>query len=219
MTPQDAVDRPVVTATAALTLLLLGSVVAYANDEIETVPTRTRSNGTADELGSSSDTSSAGLHVPMAAMSAPTTATLPCHTVTSWSDLAAAIDATAVAAAEQIARYENAQDENDQVDHPPSLRPPQPPVLLLCPFDILHDGADDDGYDITTPDLTVVCWRGALGSSNDDACTISGTARHFNIAADNVNLAGIRIKGSRNGAVVVNDGVQGATFVGSEFLE
>lgn len=51
MTPQDAVDRPVVTATVALTLLLLGSVVAYANDEIEAVPTRTRSNGTADELG------------------------------------------------------------------------------------------------------------------------------------------------------------------------
>jgi hypothetical protein len=218
MTPQDAVDRPVVTATVALTLLLLGSVVAYANDEIEAVPTRTRSNGTADELGGSSS-AGAGLHVPMAVMSAPTTATLLCHTVTSWSDLTAAIDATAVAAAEQIARYENAQDENDQVDHPPPLRPPQPPVLLLCPFDIVHDGADDDGHDITTPDLTVVCWKSALGGGDDDACTITGTARHFNIAAANVNLAGISIKGSRSGAVVVNDGVQGATFVGSEFLE
>ena len=218
MTPQDAVDRPVVTATVALTLLLLGSVVAYANDEIEAVPTRTRTNGTADELGGSSSTG-AGLHVPVAAMSAPTTATLPCHAVTSWSDLAAAIDATAVEAAEQIARYENAQDENNHMDHPPSLRPPQPPVLLLCPFDIVHDGADDDGYDITTPDLTMVCWKGALGGSDDDACTISGTARHFNIAADNVNLAGISIKGSRNGAIIVSDRVQGTTFVGNEFVE
>ena len=142
-----------------------------------------------------------------------------CTTITDWQSLRTAIDATAVAAAEQIARYENAQDENDQIDHPPSLRLPQPQVLLLCPFDIVHDGADGDGYDITTPDLTVACWKGALGGSNDDACTITGTARHFNIAADNVNLAGISIKGSRNGAVVVNDGVQGTTFVGSEFVE
>ena len=204
MTPQDAIDRPVVTVTVALTLLLLGSVVvAY---------------GTADELGSSSS-AGAGLNVPVAAMSAPTAATLPCTTITDWQSLRTAIDATAVAAAEQIARYENAQDENDHMDHPPSLRLPQPQVLLLCPFDIVHDGADDDGYDITTSDLTVVCWKSALGDSDDEACTIAGTARHFNIAADNVNIAGISFKGSRNGAVVVNDGVQGATFVGSEFVE
>lgn len=204
MTPQDAIDRPVVTVTVALTLLLLGSVVvAY---------------GTADELGSSSS-AGAGLNVPVAAMSAPTAATLPCTTITDWQSLRTAIDATAVAAAEQIARYENAQDENDHMDHPPSLRLPQPQVLLLCPFDIVHDGTDGDGYEVTTPDLTVACWKGALGGSNDDACTITGTARHFNIAADNVNLAGISIKGSRNGAVVVNDGVQGTTFVGSEFVE
>ena len=216
MTPQDAVDRPVVTATVALMLLLLGSVVAYANDEIEAVPTRTHANGTDDNLKGSA---SAGLHVPVAAMSAPTIAALPCHTVTTWSDLTAAIDATAVAAAEQRARYENALDVNDGIDRPLSLRPPQTPVLLLCPFDITHDGADDDGYYITTSDLTVVCWKSALGDSDDEACTIAGTARHFNIAADNVNIAGISFKGSRNGAVVVNDGVQGATFVGSEFVE
>ena len=192
MTPRDAVDRPLVTATVALMIrLLLGSAVAYMY-------------------------ANAGLYVPVAAMSDPAIAALPCTTIKSWSDLASAFDAVA---AERNAQYENAEDEAyDEVGHPPS-RPPQPPVVLLCPFDIIHDGTNYDGYDITTPDLTVVCWKNALGSGGDDACTITGTARHFNIATNNVNLSGIRFRGSRNGAVVVNGGVEGATFVGSEFLE
>ena len=218
MTPQDAVDRPVVTATVALILLLLGSVVVYADDD----SARINRKSTADDIHD------AALHVPVAAASVPTFTALPCRTITSWSDLTSAMDETAVAHSARALHVEDANGEKDEMDRHLSPSPSQPPVLFLCPFDIVHDGTDNDGYDIITPNLTVVCWKNANGGSDDDddddddedeECTITGTARHFNIAADNVNLAGIRIKGSRNGAVAVKDGVQGTTFVGGEFLE
>ena len=218
MTPQDAVDRPVVTATVALILLLLGSVVVYADDD----SARINRKSTADDIHD------AALHVPVAAASVPTFTALSCRTITSWSDLTSAMDETAVAHSARALHVQDANGEIDEMDRHPSPSPSQPPVLFLCPFDIVHDGTDNDGYDIITPNLTVVCWKNANGGSDDDddddddedeECTITGTARHFNIAADNVNLAGIRIKGSRNGAVAVKDGVQGTTFVRGEFLE
>ena len=211
MTPQDAVDRPVVTATVALILLLLGSVVVDANDDSAHINRKS----TADDL---EFLHAAALHVPVAAALVPTFTALSCHTITSWSDLTSAMDETAVAHSAQ--HVEEANGQNDETDRHPSPSPPQPPVLFLCPFDIVHDGTDSDGYDIITPNLTVVCWKNANGGGgDDDECTITGTARHFNIAADNVNLAGIGIKGSRNGAVAVKDGIQGTTFVGGQFLE
>ena len=127
-----------------------------------------------------------------------------CTTVTEWSDLIDAFEAL---------------DEDQQ-------------TLLLCPFDIEHNGNEQDAFDLYTEGLTVVCDEGSDHATDDmttpvdnsgsramesTRCTIRGNARHLHIMADTINLVGITFVGSQYGAVAVGNNVSGTTFYNCNF--
>ena len=89
------------------------------------------------------------------------------------------------------------------------------PILVLCPFVVIHEGNEDSGFDMTTPNLSIYC---AVSSSEDNSkCEIRGSARHFNILADRVTLKGITFYGSQYGAVSVTKNTKWTSFIECRF--
>ncbi len=89
------------------------------------------------------------------------------------------------------------------------------PILVLCPFEVIHDGNEDSGYDITTPNLSIYC---AVSNSIDNSkCEIRGNARHFNVLANRVTLKGIDFNGSQYGAVSVSKNAKWTSFIKCRF--
>ena len=93
-------------------------------------------------------------------------------------------------------------------------------VVLLCPFDITHDGGDSSfplpiGQEGTGQEGTkLICAKSNVG----DKCIIQGDAKHFDIRANGVTVLGFDFVGSKSGAVFIG-GAVGTSFIDCSFTE
>eukprot|EP00816_Leptocylindrus_hargravesii_P012265 CAMPEP_0196805694 /NCGR_PEP_ID=MMETSP1362-20130617/5512_1 /TAXON_ID=163516 /ORGANISM="Leptocylindrus danicus, Strain CCMP1856" /LENGTH=649 /DNA_ID=CAMNT_0042178781 /DNA_START=55 /DNA_END=2004 /DNA_ORIENTATION=+ len=118
-------------------------------------------------------------------------------------------------------------------------------VVNFCPFDITHNGDEDDGYDVTTDYLRVSCdkktgtagdaveqvtanaWgRRKMAFSNEPIsgedppkCIIRGTARHLNVNSKAMTMIGFDMYGSANSAIRIEAGASMTTLTEMAFVE
>jgi len=111
--------------------------------------------------------------------------------------------------------------------------------LNYCPFEVDHEGSEMDGIEISVQGIQLTCdkksgsagnydessrrklvyaGKGVIRNESTPKCIIKGSARHFNILADDVMMFGFDILDSAYAAVFVGDNAQKVKIMHTAFI-
>ncbi len=111
--------------------------------------------------------------------------------------------------------------------------------LNYCPFEVDHEGSEMDGIEISAQGIQLTCdkksgsagsyvestrrklvyeGKGVISNESTPKCIIKGSARHFNILADDVMMFGFDIHDSAYAAVFVGDNAQKVKIMHTAFI-